>query len=132
VYAILRRVNATNAYRIKLRITTAGAVYVSSTSYVGGTEASIGSEVLVPGLTLTPGAYVRVRAQLEGTSPTTIRVRAWADGGTEPTTWPYHQTNSAAALQAAGGVGLQTYLSSAVSNGPVLVTFDDLLVTSIP
>ena len=83
------------------------------------------------GLTHTAGAFIRLRAQVSGTNPTTIRIRAWADGTTEPTTWQYTATNSVAALQAAGGVGLQAYLSSATTNAPVLVTFDDFLVTSI-
>ena len=85
----------------------------------------------MPGLTNTPGSFIRVRAQLTGTNPTTIRIRAWADGGTEPTTWQYTETNSAASLQAAGGVGLLAYLSGSITNAPVLVTFDDFLVTSI-
>ncbi|HSK96350.1 MAG TPA: hypothetical protein VK891_07020, partial [Euzebyales bacterium] len=132
VYGIARRVNATNAYRIKLRIAPNGAVFVHATALVNNVETSIGSEVAVAGLTSTPGSFIRVRAQLSGSNPTTIRVRAWAATATEPTTWQYTQTNTAAALQVAGGVGLQTYLSSGVTNAPVLVTFDDLLVTSIP
>jgi hypothetical protein len=132
VYGIARRVSATNAYRIKVRIAPAGGVYVQATALVGNVETSIGTEVLVPGLTHAPNAFIRVRAQLTGTNPTTIRIRAWADAATEPTTWQYTATNSAAALQAAGGVGLQTYLATAASNGPILVTFDDLLATSTP
>ena len=37
-----------------------------------------------------------------------------------------HGTNSVAALQAPGGVGLQAYLSSSTTNAPVVVTVDDL------
>ena len=131
IYGVARRVSATNAYRIVLRIATNGQVFVGASSVISNVETAIGSAVLVPGLTHTPGAFIRVRAQLTGTNPTTIRIRAWADGATEPTTWQYTATNSAAALQAAGGVGLQAYLSSATTNAPVLVTFDDFLVTSI-
>ena len=43
---------------------------------------------------------------MTGASPTTIRIRAWVDGTTEPTTWTYTGTDSVAALQAPGGVGL--------------------------
>ena len=132
LYGIARRVSATNAYRVKLRIATNGQVFVHASSVINNVETAIGGEVLVPGLTHTPGSFIRLRAQLSGTNPTTIRVRAWADGSTEPSTWPYTQTNSVASLQAAGGAGLQAYLSSATTNAPVIVTFDDFLVTSIP
>ena len=132
IYGVARRVSATNSYRVKLRIATNGQVFVQASSVTGNVETNIGSEVLVPGLTHTPGAFIRFRAQLTGTNPTTMRVRAWADGTTEPTTWLYTATNSVAGLQLAGGVGLQVYVSSATTNAPVLVTFDDLLVTSTP
>ena len=132
VYGVARRVSATTSYRVKVRIAANGQVFVQATSVVANIETAIGSEVLVPGLTNTPGSFIRVRAQFTGTNPTTIRIRAWADGGTEPTTWLYTETNSVASLQAAGGVGLLAYVSGSITNGPVLVTFDDFLVTSIP
>ena len=74
---------------------------------------------------------IRVRAQFSGASPTTIRIRAWADGSPEPGTWNYTVTNSAAGLQAPGGVGLRAYIGGTTTNAPVLVTFDDFLVTAI-
>ena len=64
-----------------------------------------------------------------GTSPTTIRMRAWADGTAEPTTWQYTRTDSTASLQAAGSVGVRAYLAAGATNGPILVTFDDLRAT---
>ena len=85
----------------------------------------------VTGLTATPGAFIRMRAQISGANPTTIRIHAWADGTTEPTTWNSTTTNSAAALQVAGAVGLRTYIGSATTNAPVTATFDDFQVTSI-
>ena len=131
IYAIARRTSASNAYRIKVRVAPTGAVLLQASSVVNNAEATIGSEVQVPGLTLTANSFIRVRAQLSGTNPTTIRIRAWVDGGSEPSTWQYTATNSTAALQTSGGVGLMTYVDSAVSNTPVTITFDDLLVTGI-
>jgi hypothetical protein len=132
IYGIVRRVNATNAYRLKVRIAANGAVFVHAAALVNNVETAIGSEVQVAGLTNTPGSFIRIRAQASGTNPTTIRVRAWAASGTEPTTWQYTGTNSAATIQAAGGVGLQAYLSASTTNAPMLTTFDDFLVTAIP
>jgi hypothetical protein len=58
-------------------------------------------------------------------------MRAWADGSPEPNTWQYTATNSAAGLQTAAGAGLRAYLGSAVTNGPLLISFDDLDVSGI-
>ena len=131
IYGIARRVSATTEYRAKLRFATNGNVYIQATSVVNNVETAIGAEILVPGLTRSPGQFIRLRAQFQGTGTTTIRMRAWADGGTEPTTWQYTQTDSTAALQAAGSVGLRAYLASATTNAPVVATFDDFSATSI-
>jgi hypothetical protein len=68
--------------------------------------------------------------QVTGANPTTMRIRAWADGSTEPTTWQFTSTNAAAGLQVAGGVGIRSYIGSATTNAPILVRVDDLLATS--
>jgi hypothetical protein len=63
-----------------------------------------------------------------GASPTTIRVKAWADGQPEPSSWQFAATNSTAAVQGAGSVGLRVYMSS--TNAPVTFGFDDFSVTT--
>ena len=130
IYAVARRINATTAYWIKVRLAPGGAVYLHASVY-NTSETAIGSEIRVTGLTHVAGGFLRLRAQLEGASPTTIRARAWADGATEPITWQYSATNNQAVLQAAGGVGFRAYIGNATTNAPVLVTFDDYLCTSI-
>ncbi|GMA86183.1 hypothetical protein GCM10025868_14330 [Angustibacter aerolatus] len=67
---------------------------------------------------------------MTGTSPTTLRARVWRAGATEPTTWAVSGTDATAGLQAAGGVGVLTYLSSATTNAPVTLSVDDLRVTA--
>jgi hypothetical protein len=79
-------------------------------------------------LTYTANAWLWLRAEITGTNPTTIRIRVWADGAPEPATWQYSATNSVAAVQIAGAVGLRAYMDS-VTNAPITVTFDDYLVT---
>jgi hypothetical protein len=86
--------------------------------------------VLVPGVTHTAGATLMVHGQMVGTNPTTIRVNVWPQGQPEPAGWAYSVTDSAAALQTAGAVGLRALLSSAGSNAPVVFTIDNYLVTS--
>ena len=60
---------ATDAYRVKVRIATNGAVFVRASQVISNAETAIGAEVLVPGLTHTPGDFIRVRAQLERHQP---------------------------------------------------------------
>ena len=130
VYAVVRR-NGNNEYRVKLRFDTNGNVYVGASRVVNNVETDIGSMVVVPGLSHPANAIIHFRAQVSGASPTTLKVRAWADGTTEPTTWTYSQTDSNASLQAAGALGLRTYIASATSNAPITFSFDDYRVTSI-
>ncbi|MEA2623057.1 MAG: hypothetical protein QOH61_1967, partial [Chloroflexota bacterium] len=132
VYGVARRTSATAEYRIKLRIAANGAVFVQASSVTGNVETALGTEVRVTAITHAANSFIRVRAQLSGSSPTTIRIRAWNDGGSEPSAWQYTVTNAAAGLQTAGAVGLRAYVGSATTNGPVLFTFDDFRVTSIP
>jgi hypothetical protein len=53
------------------------------------------------------GVVVWMRVDVSGVSPTTIRARAWADGSAEPTNWTLVTTDSNAAEQVAGSVGLR-------------------------
>ncbi len=127
-YTEARYVDNNTQYRGKVRLAGGGAVYVGASRMVGGSQAAIGAEAVVTGLTYTPGTPLWVRAQFTGTSPTTIRLKAWT-GTTEPTTWTYTGTDSTAPLQIAGTVGLRTYLSANVTTAPVNVTWDELTVT---
>ncbi|MBN1098038.1 hypothetical protein JKP76_19675 [Blastococcus sp. TML/C7B] len=69
-----------------------------------------------------------MRLQVVGTAPTTVRVKVWPAGSAEPTEWQRTATDSTAALQAPGGVGLTTYLSGSATNAPVALRMDDLAV----
>ena len=85
----------------------------------------------MPGLTYGVGQQLRIRMQVEGTSPTTLRAKVWLVGQSEPASWHVQTTDSSAALQTAGGVALVCYLSGGASNAPVTASFDDLAVTPL-
>ena len=131
LYTEARYQDSANQYRGKIRIASDGRVFLHASRMVGGTQAGIGSEVEVPGLTYTPGTQIWVRAQFTGTSPTTIRLRAWT-GATEPSGWTYTATDSAAALQTEGGIALRGFLSSNANPAPVTMTWDELTVNQLP
>jgi hypothetical protein len=71
---------------------------------------------------------LRLRLQVTGTSPTTIRSKVWRDGAAEPAAWQVTAEDSTESLQKAGSVGLMTYLWGSATNFPVVVRFDDLSV----
>jgi PKD repeat protein len=92
-----------------------------------------GSTVLanatVPG-TYTPGTALTIRVQAEGTSPTTIRAKLWLAGTAEPATWGVTATSTAAALQAAGSIGVVSYASGSITNAPLAFGYDNFVATA--
>ncbi|MEA2610029.1 MAG: hypothetical protein QOJ75_2272 [Chloroflexota bacterium] len=132
VYLIGRQASVNTEYRMKVRIATDGRVYLQPTRVVAGAETSLGAEVLVAGVTAGPGVTLGVRGQFYGPSPTTIRMRAWDASQAEPGTWATTVTDAQAELQGPGAVALQGYLALAVTNGPVVVSFDNLTVAPLP
>ncbi len=117
-----RRVGTAD-YRGRVRLLNNGGVQVFLTRNVAG-ETDLANQV-VPGLTLAAGERVNVKLQVTGTSPTTLRIKVWKVGTTEPTAWNLTTTDTTAALQSGGGVGLVTYLSGSATNAPVFGLFDD-------
>jgi parallel beta-helix repeat protein len=126
-YGVARHVAFGTEYRVKVRVAANGAMYIETTRVVNKVETSLGSESLVAA-SLQPGSFVWVRAQVTGSNPTTLRMRVWADGTHEPTSWTHETTDSAAALQADGSVGMMAYLSGGTT-GAVALAFDDFLAT---
>jgi CSLREA domain-containing protein len=128
VYMVVRR-NGDNEYRPRLILNPNGNVTVSASRVVNGSESPLGSGV-VTGISQSSNSYIWIRAQVTGTNPTTINDKAWADGTPEPSTWQFTATDSSAALQAAGSVGVRAYLSSGASVAPLTVFFDDYSIVA--
>ncbi len=95
-------------------------------SKVGRGETRISPRKPVSGFTFTAGDRLNMRFQVTGSSPTTLKTKVWKVGTTEPTGWTATATDRTAALQAAGGVGVATYVSSAATNAPTSFTVDAL------
>ncbi|MGC5224155.1 PKD domain-containing protein [Micromonospora sp. DT81.3] len=115
-------------YRMKLRISSAGAVQVSIAKVVGATETILVNRTLT-GYTYTAGAKLQLRLQAATAGgSTTLNAKAWAHGTPEPADWFVSTTDAQAELQAAGQVGVVAYLSGSSTNGPVTVSVDNLEV----
>lgn len=115
-------------YRLKLRISSAGAVTVSLAKVVGTAETLIVNRTL-SGYTHTAGAKLQLRLQAvtEGAG-TALRGKVWADGTAEPTDWFVSVTDAQAELQGTGQIGILSYLSGSATNVPVTVSVDDIEV----
>ena len=122
VYVTGRRVGTNLEYRARLRFLANGTVAVAFTKLAGtSSEALIGSEVVVPGLTYTPGTPLDVRVRVTGTGTTQLSASVWVDGTTEPATPTVSRTDDTAALQAPGALGVTGYLYGSAT-APVTVT----------
>ncbi|WP_131736689.1 LamG-like jellyroll fold domain-containing protein [Actinomadura roseirufa] len=126
VWAAGRRVAGQGEYRARIRLRPSGVVSLQlSRTDAGNTETAIGGEQTVAGLTYAPGAPLRLRLQVTGSAPATLRAKVWADGTAEPG-WQVTGTDATPGLQAPGSVGVRAYLAGNATNAPVLVTVDDL------
>ncbi|MBX6388686.1 MAG: PKD domain-containing protein [Frankia sp.] len=131
LYVVGRRVSTNNEYRARLRITNANTVQLALTALIGsGTETTLVGEAPLAGVTFSPGTQIRVRFQVVGTGPTTLRLKAWPAGGDEPAGWARTGTDNTPALQASGAVGLTAFLSGSAATAPVVVQASDFRAMS--
>ncbi|MBC7723892.1 MAG: PKD domain-containing protein [Burkholderiaceae bacterium] len=122
VSVIGRRVG-TQDYRARLVIGATGAVNLQlqrSGVTLVATSAGVG---------YVAGDTLQVRVQVSGASPTTIRAKVWKSTDAEPTAWRLSTTDSTAALQSAGSIGLGSYLAGNATVVPLSTAFDNLSVT---
>lgn len=127
-----RRVAGAGEYRAKVQLTGNGAVslYLIRASSTGA-ETTLGTGLTIAGLNYAVGDKLAVRLQVTGTGPTTVSARVWELGTTEPTTWQRTVTDSTAALQVPGSIGLMAYLSGSATTAPLTVLVDDLRATRV-
>lgn len=129
IYAVARH-NGSDEYRPRLIMNPNGTVSVHASVLINGHESSLGTPVVVPGLTQSANSFIWFRAQVTGANPTTIRVKAWAAGTAEPD-WQFVTTNSSIDCQTSGSLGLRTYVSATSTSTPVTFRFDDYRVLSL-
>jgi len=77
--------------------------------------------------TVTAGGVIHIRMQITGTGPTSLSFKTWNGAAGEPATWTGTTTDSSAAIQSPGSPGLQGFLSSGVTNGPVTASVGELV-----
>jgi hypothetical protein len=110
-----------------LRVRVAGDGTAQLLVMNGG--AAIGGSVTVPSLVMTPGTAYKVAFEVKGTSPTTLSGKMWKASDAEPGAWQVTQSDSTAALQAAGSVGVYSYVPAAANAYPLKLAFSDITAT---
>jgi PKD repeat protein len=126
--SVMGRVQNNNSYRAKLSYATGGGLALTLVRFVT-TETSL-LKVSLTGITVTAGLPIRLRLELEGSSPTTLRAKAWRADATEPAAWAATTTDSTAVLQTPGSAGVDTYTSSSATT-PAVHTFDRFTVSPL-
>lgn len=121
-----RSVQGVGSYGAKVRVLSTGAVQLYLLKTIGTTETVFASQT-VPGMTYAAGGTLKMRLQVTGTDATTLRVKLWSSGN-EPASWNLSTTDSTSGLQAAGSIGLSTYVSGSSTDLPIVYTFDNLVV----
>jgi hypothetical protein len=127
VFALLRAANDDSGYRLGIRIDAAGNVEATAGSLVDGVSKQIGSRVLIPITRGVAPPAIWVRAEAVGSDPTTLRMRAWADGQAEPGTWQLSVIDWTGALQVSGSAGLAWRLDSTMDD-QLALAFDEISV----
>lgn len=126
------RTIGTNDYRAKVKIAPSnGALTLYLVKVVNNAETTLTSVSLGSAFNYTAGATLNIRVQADGTSPTTVRAKAWKSTQSEPAAWQASTTDGTTALQAAGGVGVVAYLATSATNVPIVAKFDDLLAQPV-
>ncbi len=114
----------TDFYAARIRVSADGTARL----YLLQGGNGLGANLLLP-FTITAGSQYNFVLDVSGTSPTTLSTKAWPVGDTEPAAWQLVRTDTFAALQTAGAVGLRGYLPGAATQAPVTISFHDFLLT---
>ncbi|MBO2446992.1 hypothetical protein J4573_07815 [Actinomadura barringtoniae] len=123
VWGVGRNVRGAGDYRARVRL-AGNQVYLQlSRSDNKNVESVVVKEQAVKGLTYKPGQGLRLKLQVTGSSPTTLRAKVWADGKAEPAAWQLSGTDTTPGLQAAGGLGVRAYLGR-TSAAPATISVD--------
>ncbi len=121
-YVVLRRQSGGAYHRVGLVATADGRLLIRGQTSSGSTYFDVNT-----GLPFVPGTAYKLRVQVEGAAPTTVRAMAWVAGIEQPSTWTVVGTTTANP-QIAGSVGLRTLNTS--SSGTT-VRIDDFVATAL-
>ncbi len=125
---VVRKVGNSD-YRATFQELTGGKVKLTITKTVGGTATNL-KQVALSDLTYSSGDKIRVRFVVSGNGSTDLSLKAWKVGTSEPASAQVTASDSTTSLQAPGSFAIVSYLASNVTDAPVTVSVDNLLITA--
>lgn len=123
ITVIGRQVGADN-YNARVIVAADGTVRLA----IFRNQSSFGAPVNVTGLVLTPGTVYTVSFEVKGVGTTSLAAKLWKASNPEPSSWQISKSDTTAELQAAGWVGLDTYVPTSANAYPVTLSFTDIVV----
>lgn len=125
---VIGRLTDAGDYRIKLRTSASGVVSVNIAQTLASAETLLAARNL-SGVTLSGGDVLNVRfkAASQGAA-TSLSAKVWVAGTSEPSDWLVSAVSSTPALQEPGALSIASYGTGTISNGPIVVSVDDLVV----
>ncbi|WP_164734575.1 PKD domain-containing protein [Microbacterium lemovicicum] len=112
-------------YAARVRLAADGSVKLNMLEGSNGVGPTV-----TPTLKVVAGEKYTVMFEVTGTAPSTLSMKLWKSTDAEPGAWAVTRTNTAAALQVPGSVGLSSFLpSGAAASAPVALTIDNLSIT---
>lgn len=128
--AVLRAIeDAMYSVRVLSSAGSTGLIIELTAAGPGNEDKLLAGPQPLPDVDLAPGRVIRLRAQTQGSDPTTIRARAWLLGNPEPAAWQISVVDWTGRLQHEGGVGLSWNVERAVPSGTD-IAFDNLVAWS--
>lgn len=125
VSVIGRRIGADD-YRARVKVLATGVVQLQLLRGAMNLRT-----VTLAGITYATGDRLVVRTQVFGTSPTTIRAKAWPLGTAEPPGWQASITDATATMQGPGHIGVALYLGGTATVAPLTMAVDNLVAKPV-
>jgi PKD repeat protein len=126
VAIIGRQVSSTTSYQGHVRIRADGVPVLSIVAQEAGSAVALKPAITIPGLSLAAGGVLKTEFVVTGTNPTSLALKVWPAASAEPTSSQLTATDSFAALQAPGWLGISTHLSAGSTIAPVVLRISDL------
>jgi hypothetical protein len=126
LYGYVRLVDSNNSLRATVRYKPTGNLTLALDKFIAASLTSniqTGGAEYDTGIAPVAGNVYWLRVQAVGANPTTLRARVWADGGSEPATWPVIASVTDSAVQVASSVAVGTFGASSITNAPIVVSF---------
>ena len=118
VEVVGRQIDPNNQYVGRIVLNPDGTIDIAVLTVSAGNETVLKATTL-SGVAYKPGVQLAVQLLVTGTSPTTVAMKVWQVGTTQPSTWQLSTTDSTAGLQTAGTVGFDAYLAGNATVSPM-------------